>query len=188
MIFYGVNIRDSYAVCANASRPGASSRSYRNSDAFGIIYKIVNNKIIVYVTHALDYVKLIVKPFPKFRRRVFTVSAVKAFFAHTLKIFNIVAPVRGVECRKLCVSEFKCNIASVSNFLRIVKGFRNCRENAAHFFFGFYIKLVRFKSHIVRLVNGVVCSYANKYILHFCIVFINVMAVVCCHKRNSGFV
>ena len=76
MIFYRVYIGYAYAVGADASCAGASAGSHRDSLALGIVYKVVNNKIVVYIAHALDYIKLIVESVPKLLLGVFAVAAV----------------------------------------------------------------------------------------------------------------
>ena len=187
VIFYRVDVGDSDAVSADASCAGTSSGTNRDSYAFGVINKIVNNEVIVDVSHSFDYAEFIVEPFPKFRIRVFTVAAVKTFPAHTLEIFNVVASVRNFESRKFCMTEFKSHIAAVRDFLGIFDCFRNKGENFAHFLFGFYIKFVRFKSHIVIFINGMVRSDADKNVLHFCVILVDIVAVVGCNKRDSGF-
>ncbi|MDO4842616.1 MAG: hypothetical protein Q3982_08090, partial [Phoenicibacter congonensis] len=53
-------------ICAKASRPRASSGPDGYSVAFGEVYKIVNNEIIVHISHFVYGFKLIVHPLDNF--------------------------------------------------------------------------------------------------------------------------
>ncbi len=187
MIFYRINIGDSYAVGADASRAGTPSGTDRNTNAFCVIDKIMDYKIIVNVAHAFDNSELIIQPVPKLLIRVFTVAAIKPFPAHTFKIFNVIPSVRNLKSRKLRVPEFKGHIAAVGNFLGIVNSFRNIREYLTHLLLGFYVKFICFKSHVVIFSDDMVRTDAYKNVLHFRIVLVYIVAVVGRNKRDPRF-
>ena len=84
------------------------------------------------------------------------------------------------------VSELKFHIAPLSDFIGIVDRFRNIRQNPAHFLFRFQIKLIVRKAHPVGIADISACLNAQKDIVKFRILPIDIVNVVGCHQTDAG--
>ena len=97
----------------------------------------------------------------------------------------MVSAVGNVKMRKLCFVKFKFDVTSVCDYLRVFYSLRIIIEKLKHFRFVFQIKIICAELYARFLVNGVVCLYANKHLLGFCVLFFDVMHIICSDKRYS---
>ena len=97
----------------------------------------------------------------------------------------MVSAVGDVKMRKLSFMKFKFDVTSVCDYLRIFYSLRIIIEKLKHFRFVLQIKIIRAELYTRFLVNGVVSLYANKHLLGFCILFFDIMHIICSDKRYS---
>ena len=86
---------------------------------------------------------------------------------------------------------FDGEIAHICNFNSIIKCFWTLRKKSSHFLFCFKIPVVQilFTAHFCMLiVQKIFKTDTAKCILSNCILFFNIMNIVCCNKRNIKFV
>ena len=136
-----VNSRDTYTIGAETSCARASSRTYGNTRPLGVIYEILNDKVIVDVAHSVNGIKLVVESFYIFLFGIFAENTVKPLVAFFFKKFEMIA-VADIEYGKLDFSELKIEITAVGDLGRVFNSSLKASEESLHLLLGFKIKLV----------------------------------------------
>ena len=179
-----VNTRNPDTVGGDASRPGASSRPYRNPYGFSVADKVVDNEIIVHIAHGFDGVQLIFQPLPDRGVGVRTVIFFKTLIALVPEILKMILSVRHLEMGQLGVAEFKFHIAHFRDFHRVVAGLGHLWEQRAHLLLCFEIKLVGTKFQVIVILQGMVGLDTQEDLMHLTVLFVNIVAVVGHYQGN----
>ncbi len=187
VILNGINSGDADAVGGKAPRTGTPARADRNPDFFGMTHKIINNQIIVYISHLLDGAKFILQPLGDFRRWMLPIMIVKAGIALFAEIIDIVLSIGCVKTRQLGFSEFKLHMAALRNLDCIICCFRMLRKKRAHLLFSFVVKLLTAKIQPALFIQRMVGLNAKKDVMHLTVLLMNIMTVISYNQRNSGF-
>ena len=83
--------------------------------------------------------------------------------------------------------ERKAHIAPLGNPCRIGAGLRCKGKQIIHFLRAFHIKLAALITHPVLIQNRFPRLDAKQNIMRLCVLFINIMAVICANQRNPCF-
>ena len=112
----------------------------------------------------------------------------KSFFAKFCKkSFRTAVSIRNLILWDFIVSEFKCHITSVGNFLSVFNSRKRIREQFSHLFFAFYKELSSLVTHPVLVRNLPARLDAKKHIMCFHISFICIMHIVRTYKLYPQF-
>ena len=154
--------------------------------AFGVVDKVVDDKVVVRVAHRLDDIDLIGQALLQSVRDPAGIAALEAVPAELFKVFLVLHAVRGLEVRKLCLAKGELEIALLGNFVRVLAGLRHHREQVVHLVGGFQVELVGLELHAVHIVDGLAGLDAQQNALHLGVLFCDVVGVVRCDHRDAG--
>ena len=180
-----VDARDADAVGGEAADAGASARADRNAHALRLPDEVVDDQIVVYITHCIDRRNLIFKPVDDALVGVLAVMAVQPLVAHAPEIFAVVAAVRRVEPRQLRVAELELEVALVGDDLRVVRRLGAVRKQRAHFLLALEVELVRAEFEHVLILDRAVRLDADQDVVHLRVFFFDVVAVVRDDERDA---
>ena len=89
-----------------------------------------------------------------------------------------------IKEREFYLAEIKIKIAFVGYFKSVFYSFIG--EQLRHFVAGFQIKLVVFKFKSCFFIKRMVRAYADKHLLHLCILLFHIMHIISGDKRYTG--
>ena len=184
VILHGVDFRDVHTVCHNGSRTGTASRPHGNAVDLGVVDKVPDDEIVVYITHTADDADLIFQPLPVCFGRV-RIPLGKALSAQLTEIFLVRIALRHRVRGQMIFVEGKFQIAPLGNADGVFKGFLAAGEQPFHLVFALEVELLRLEFHPVGVVHGLACLDAQQDVLHFCVLFAQVVGVVGHHQRQS---
>ena len=187
MIANGIHARDAQAIGSQAARTGAAPGTDGDIDAARIPDKVIDNEIIIDVSHLFNDGLLIGQPFPHVLRRVSPIAAVQTFLAQAVKIRAVVLPARRFELRELRLAEFQLHLAAPGDLPRIVDGFRHIRKQGAHLLLRFIVEFLGIKREAVFFLYRVVRLDTEQDAVHLAVFPRNIMTIVRRHKGNIQF-
>ena len=177
VVFDRIDTGDANAVGSEAARTRTPSGSHRNSLTFGIGHKIMNNQVVIDISHLFDDRKLIFQPLDHFGSRILTVVKAQTRIASRPEIFAVLPSVGSGEIGQLQLSEGKFEVAAARNLNGIVERLLKAGQRRRHLIAGLYIKFVGCELH-ARIVNRRVGLDAGQDMLHPVVRLGDIVAVV----------
>ena len=173
-------------VCRNGCRTRAAPGTYRNPLLLGIPDKVPHNQIVIHIPHPTDDINFIFQPIPVFMGRV-GIAFLKTVITQLPEISLIGVTLRNGKRRQMIFMECKFQIAFFGNPDGIFKGFLTIGEQLPEFLLTFQIELLCLKFHPVGLVHRLSGLNAQQHILHFGILFPEIVGIIGDHQWKSGF-
>ena len=184
VILHGVDFRDVHTVCHNGSRTGTASRPHGNAVDLGIVNEVPDNEVVVYITHPTDDADLILQPLPVSFRRV-GIPLSKALGAEHPEIFLVRIPLRHRVGGQMVFVEGKFQIAPLSNADGVLKSLLAAGEQTFHLVLAFEVEFLGLEFHPVGVAHGLAGLDAQQDVLHFRVLFAQIVGVVGHHQGQS---
>ena len=154
--------------------------------AFRVGDEVGNDEKVIDKAHLFYHGKLIVELLCN-ASVVVRVSARKSCAAELLQIVKAVALALGqLEARQLVFSELEVVAAHVRDLRGVVGSLGVFGEKRAHLGLVLEVKLVGLKFHARRVGYGFLHLHAHQNVLIICVVFFDIVRVVCDGKWNAG--
>ena len=182
-ILHGVDLGDVHAVGNNRGCAGASAGADRNSLLLGPADKVRHDQEVIDVAHLFNDAHLIIQPLSVGLLRL-RIALRKAVLTELVEVGQGIRAVRRFKRRQVVVSEFKLDLAALCNAGGVFERLLQLREKAAQLFLGFYIELVAFKAHSVRIVHGLPHLNAHQHVLRRRVLLAQVVRIVRHHQRK----
>ena len=144
------------------------------------IHKVPHNQKIVDEAHVANDGKLIEKPFTLRIAGMWHFTA-KTFFALARQKLEFFRTVRRNIFGQVPLAKGKLNVALSCDLGGIVDGILIVAQNRAHFLLTLEIELIGSHFHAVVFIHVPRGLDAQKHILRFGVIFVDVMKVVCGH-------
>ena len=166
-----------HTVGRDGSGTGATAWADRDPLLLGIADKIPDNQVVVDITHGADDADLILQAVFIFLGLP-GIPLLKALIAKLPEI-ALVGIARGHrEGRQVVLVEGKFQIAPIGDLHRIFKGLREPRKQDAKLFLAFDVEFLGLEFHPVLVVHGFARLDAKKHILHFGVLFAQIVGIV----------
>ena len=184
VILHGVDFRDVHTICHNGSRAGAAPRTHGNAVDLGIVNEVPDDEIVVYITHPTDNADLIFQPLPVCFGRVW-IPLCKALGAQLAEIFLVRIPLRHGIGGQMVFVEGKVQIAPLGNADGVLKGFLAAGEQPFQLVLAFEVEFLGLEFHPVGVVHGLSGLDAQQDVLHFRVLFAQIVGVVGHYQGQS---
>ena len=185
-ILHGVHFRNVHTICHNGSGAGTSARSNRDSLFLGVTDKVPDDQIIVDIAHAGNDANFVFQTVQIFFRWIF-ISLLEAVITDFPEIFFVGIALRHRKRGQMIFVKHEFQIAHIGNLNSIFKSFVAVGEQAAQLFFALDIKFLGLEFHAVGLVHGSAGLDAQQDILHFRILFPEVVGIIGYDQGQTGF-
>ena len=188
MIRKRVDLRNAHTIGTDAPRSGTSSRPHGDALLPCVCDIIPDDQEIIHVAHLLNHCDFLFHACHGFLRRRVTVPLPQTAAAQLQeKLLAILHAVHAELWQVQSTVQLKCNMAPCSDLRGIGDCFRNRGKQRLHFRSGFQIKFIVGKFHSIWVMNGFSGLDAEQHLLHLRILFPQIMSIVGCCKRDSGF-
>ena len=184
IIFHRINTGDTDAVSGNTARTGTSSRADRNAVSFCIVDEVIDDEVVIHISHGGNDIQLVLQTVDVLLRRIAAVVAVQTLIAHIAEELHVLPAVRRNIQRQNMMTELEVHIAAFCDFYCVVHGLRTIGNGFLHLLARLDIEFFRFEFHVIVFVKSVVGLDADEDFLHFCVLTTDVMGVVGCNKTH----
>ena len=184
VVFDGVDAGDADAIGAQAPGPRAPPRPHRDIVVLGVLDKIMDDQVIIHVSHLLDGGKLVFQPLRDRGIGMFAVMPAQPLIAALPEIGGAVPP-GGVEPGELGLAEGQLDPAALRDPDSVVECLGEFGKQHPHLLLRFEVEFLRLKGHGIGLVHRGVGLDADKDLLHPGVLFGEVVGVVGADERDA---
>ena len=185
-ILHGIDFRDVHAVCHDGSRAGTTAGAHGDARLLGVADEVPDDQVIVDVSHAGNDANFIFQSLQIAFRGIF-IPLLKAVHAELAEIFFVGITLRHGEGGQMILVKDELHIAHLGDLHRVGKGFVTVGEEASQFFLALEVELLFGKAHAVGVVHGLAGLDAQQDVLHFGVLFAQIVAVVGDHHGQARF-
>ena len=188
VVFHRVDAGYADAVGRDAAGAGTASRADGYVLAARKIDEVVDDQIVIDISHLRDDVKLIPQPLFDDAARLVSVSPAHTLIAQPLEVVAVALSLQRVlsfEIGQLYHAELEFDVAALGDLPRDVDGLGIGRERLAHLLLALDIEFVGGKLHIAPVLDGAVGLDADEDVLRAAVLLLGVVAVVGGDERDA---